>query len=596
MSTGYNVTNIRTLLTEGFTDEELRRLCYDVLDFRPVHNKLARGTGKEEIIDRLVEYAGQYLLFDTLLGLAQKHNPLRYAQHGPYYQEPRHVFISYKHHVEPDASLAAYLHQALSEAGHHVFIDQMIAVGMEWAAEIYRQIEACDFMVVLLSAASVSSEMVAEEVEHAAQCNRQSGKAHLLPVRVNYGEPLPYPLDSYLGKLQYAEWREQADHARLAQQLLDAITGIQNLPSPTLQPSLNFPANELSSPLPYADPRFVESLREPSGAVDLEESEFYIKRKGDELLHRQLVNSSGTTTTIRASRQTGKTSLLIRGLAEAEGNEARIIDVDLQATEKRYLESLDAFLRYLADLIILRLWLDSSRVDKAWQSSLGAPDKISYLLESYVLPEIDTRIVLAIDEADQLLPTSFHDTFFGLLRFWHNRRASKKLWKQLDIVMVISSEPQLLISNTNQSPFNVGLTIRLDDFDEAQVRDLNRRYYSPLLEADIPAFMESLGGHPYLTRKILYTMVTEQLTWAQLLPIIATDASPVGDHLRHYLLLILPYPELQEALKQIIFHGKCPDEEMYYRLSRAGLMTGPDRRTCRFRCRIYEEYLRDKLR
>lgn len=52
----YNLTNIRTLLTKGFTDEELRRICFDVPDFRAVYDSLGRNTGKAEIIDRLLEY------------------------------------------------------------------------------------------------------------------------------------------------------------------------------------------------------------------------------------------------------------------------------------------------------------------------------------------------------------------------------------------------------------------------------------------------------------------------------------------------------------------------------------------------------------
>jgi hypothetical protein len=73
------------LLTEGFTDEELRRLCYDVLDFRPVYDQLAQDTGKAKIIDRLIEHADRKLQMETLLTWAKKRNPTRYEKHQPYY-------------------------------------------------------------------------------------------------------------------------------------------------------------------------------------------------------------------------------------------------------------------------------------------------------------------------------------------------------------------------------------------------------------------------------------------------------------------------------------------------------------------------------
>ncbi|MCP4707755.1 MAG: hypothetical protein GY869_03950 [Planctomycetes bacterium] len=46
----YNWQNIRAMLTEGFTPEELRRLCYDKPDFKPVYHQLAQNTGKTKII------------------------------------------------------------------------------------------------------------------------------------------------------------------------------------------------------------------------------------------------------------------------------------------------------------------------------------------------------------------------------------------------------------------------------------------------------------------------------------------------------------------------------------------------------------------
>lgn len=84
IASDYNLWNIRTLLNEGFTDAELRRLCYDEPKFRPVYDELAQGTGKAKIIDHLLEYAERKLQFDHLLALVRKLNPDRYEKHQPY--------------------------------------------------------------------------------------------------------------------------------------------------------------------------------------------------------------------------------------------------------------------------------------------------------------------------------------------------------------------------------------------------------------------------------------------------------------------------------------------------------------------------------
>jgi hypothetical protein len=85
MTKRYDLPNIRALLIQGFTDEELRRLCYDVPHFRPVYDELARNTGKATIVDRLLEYAEAKILLDDLLTLAQALNQAQYKQHYPYF-------------------------------------------------------------------------------------------------------------------------------------------------------------------------------------------------------------------------------------------------------------------------------------------------------------------------------------------------------------------------------------------------------------------------------------------------------------------------------------------------------------------------------
>jgi serine/threonine protein kinase len=507
----------------------------------------------------------------------------------------KQVFISYKRGAEPDEPLAKRVYAALGQAGHRLFIDQNMKIGVEWAREIERQIEASDFLMVFLSEASMNSEMVAKEVEHAHRHYQRTGRARLLPVRVHYSGALPYSLSPYLDQIQQAVWQNDADTEPLIAQLLDAVNHFAPLPAPAPQPAI--PASDLArpvSPKPAADLRFIESLREPSGAARLR-SPFYIEREGDERLQRQLSKPYGTTTTIRAPRQTGKSSLLIRSIAQAQAQGSKAVSIDLQPVEEHYLESMDSFLRYFTTLLVTKLRLDVRQVDKAWESPLGAPDKTTYLMEEYILPQFDTKMILAIDEADRLLRTSFHDSFFGLLRFWHNNRAMNELWDKLDIVMVISTEPHLLIKDVSQSPFNVGSKIVLEDFDFLQVRELNQRYRSPLDEPELQLLMDFLNGHPYLTRKALYTIITEQITWEHLTAIATTQHSPFGDHLHRYLWLLRDQPQLRDALKQIIARGRCSDEVLFYRLSQAGLVKGSDSSHCMCRCRLYTEYLRDKL-
>jgi hypothetical protein len=505
------------------------------------------------------------------------------------------IFISYKRDTEPDQMLAEHLYTALGQAGHRVFIDQTMKVGIEWAREIDQQIEASDYVVVLLSDTSVNSEMVAKEVEYAYRQNQRTGKSRLLPIRVRYPALLPYSLSPYLDQIQQAAWQSDLDTERLIVQILDAVSHFMPLPSPEPQPTLI--ARETARPAPprpVADLRFIETLRDPFGTVRLR-SEFYIEREDDERFYRELHKPYGTTTTIRAPRQSGKSSLLIRGVAQAQERGSKIVSIDLQPIEKSYLQNLDMFLQYFAAVIITQLGLDPLEVERAWHGPLGAPDKATHLMEDYILPKANANIVLAIDEADRLLGATFQDSFFGLLRFWNNNRAKSDLWDKLSLVLVISTEPHLLIKDVTQSPFNVGVRIQLEDFGQAQVAELNHRYRSPLEEQEVPALAEFLGGHPYLTCKALYTLMADRLTWEHLRQIAVGAKSPFGDHLRHFLWILRDQPELRDALKQIILHGQCSDEVAFYRLEQAGLVKGADSKNCRCRCQLYDYYFKDML-
>jgi WD40 repeat protein len=84
MTPKYDMSRIRTLLTEGFSDEELRALCFDLPEFKPVYHQLAQNSGKSEIVSRLLEYAERTHQLAKLLELAKAHNPTKYAEAEPY--------------------------------------------------------------------------------------------------------------------------------------------------------------------------------------------------------------------------------------------------------------------------------------------------------------------------------------------------------------------------------------------------------------------------------------------------------------------------------------------------------------------------------
>ena len=516
--------------------------------------------------------------------------------------QAKRVFISYKRAVDPDQRLARLFHKLLSEKGHNAFIDTSMRAGDAWLEMIDQELKASDYLVVLLSEAAANSEMVQAEIKRAFEYRRLQGKPNTLPVRIQYKGLLPYSVDAFLDRLQYVSWDHDADDQRVTAEILSAIEGRLPDKKPVKAQTIldgalvdgRIVADDvtLHPPLPEFDPRFLDELEAPGGAVKLRDH-FYIEREQDQKLRGEILKS-GTTTSIRAARQSGKSSLLVRGIHHARQQGAKIAHLDVQRVDQDNIKSSDAFLRYLAEFIVRKLRLDPAEVARSWQGSLGSQDKLTYLMEDYVLPECDPFIVLAMDEVDRLLHTAFYKDFFALLRSWHNSRAIDPLWDKLNIILAISTEPYLLIPDSSQSPFNVGLKINLVDFDRSQVRDLNALHGSPVRESDFPQFFELFSGHPYLTRKALYTLVTERMGWDSLNASAGEDQGPFGDHLRRYHWLLRNEPDLRTALKEIIRSSRCSNDMTRFRLLRAGLVKG-EGDICMCRNDLYRKYFKDKL-
>ncbi|HWQ35235.1 MAG TPA: AAA-like domain-containing protein [Blastocatellia bacterium] len=207
-------------------------------------------------------------------------------------------------------------------------------------------------------------------------------------------------------------------------------------------------------------------------------------------------------------------------------------------------------------------------------------------------------VVWGLDEIDRLFTCAFGSEIFGLFRSWHNKRAldPEGPWQRLTLAIAYATEAHLFITDLNQSPFNVGTRLQLEDFTCAQVAQLNELYGSPLKdEAEVARFFRLLSGHPYLVRRGLHEMVTNNLSFAALEAAAAHDEGPFGDHLQRLLLSLSRDAELCEVVRQTLRGNPCASPDSFYRLRSAGLVTGESTRDLRLRCQLYAAWLERHL-
>lgn len=298
------------------------------------------------------------------------------------------------------------------------------------------------------------------------------------------------------------------------------------------------------------------------------------------------------TITIKGPRQVGKSSLLEKTILTALEKKKQVIFLDFQQFDAAALKEPNQFYPQFCHWV----WRESGARSKPLNypdQELGHVQRTSYFIQEMVA-SLNTPVVLAMDEVERLFASEFRSDFFGMLRSWHNGRRRNSTWRQLDIVLVTSTEPYLFIDNDKQSPFNVGEVIELGDLRREDITDLNRRHGTPLSPAEEEQLVSLIGAHPYLIRRALFLVASRRIDARTLFLTADEDYGPFGDHLRTLLFHLHDKRELIEGMRQVIRHGQCADDRIFHRLRGAGLVSRGGKGLAP-RCRLYADFFRRRL-
>jgi DNA-binding SARP family transcriptional activator len=277
--------------------------------------------------------------------------------------------------------------------------------------------------------------------------------------------------------------------------------------------------------------------REPATGALPVDSPYYIDRAADTEFQAAIARRDSLVL-VKGARQMGKTSLLARGLQQASEAGARIVLTDFQMLNAPQLQSVDTLFQTLAHWMALQLEVDTLP-GEVWNRGCGPSINFELYLRRQVLSQLAAPLVWGLDEADRLFPYEFASEVFALFRSWHNRRALDRTgpWGRLTMVITYATEAHLFITDLNQSPFNVGTRVTLEDFTRGQVADLNQRYGSPLRDdAEVTRFFGWVGGQPYLAHRAIQVMAVQELDLASFEAQSERETGIFGDHLRRRIL------------------------------------------------------------
>lgn len=339
-------------------------------------------------------------------------------------------------------------------------------------------------------------------------------------------------------------------------------------------------------------------LKIPGDAVDLA-CPFYIERPPLETDCYRVVLRPGSLIRIRSPRRMGKTSLFNRILAYASTNGCKTARINLRQAEKLKFASLDTFLRWFCTNVSRQV-NQEPRLDAYWDEESGSMISCTLYFQEYlleVLDQTDVNLVVGLDEIDWI----FHypeiaTEFLPLLRSWHDEANVQPIWKRLRLVMAHSTEIYLSL-NVNQSPFNVGLPIKLPEFNQQQVQKLAQLHELSWLHSEVvEKLMSLIGGHPYLVRLALYNFARQSVTLEQFLQESPTHAGIYSEHLRGHLGHLEQHPDLVDALKQVVMADSpiLLEWRCVYQLESMGLIKLEGNKV-KPSCKLYRQYFSNQL-
>jgi hypothetical protein len=316
------------------------------------------------------------------------------------------------------------------------------------------------------------------------------------------------------------------------------------------------------------------------------DSPYYIRRPADEEFH-QAVARRTSIVLVKGPRQVGKSSLLARALHKARQENASVVFTDIQALGSEDLRSADTFYQALARSIADQIAVKPP-VPTTWNEHDSPNTNFSRYVQRTVLSAGQGSVLWGLDEVDRLLGREYAVDVFGLFRSWHNRRALDPAgpWRRLTLALAYATEPHLLITDVNQSPFNVGVRVELEDLTGAEVVALNECYGSPLGAAALARLGALVGGHPYLLQ-CAFPELARGTTLEVMETNAARESGPLGEHLRHVRQLLQRDPAIERAMNEVLRTGTCPGRDSFYRLRSAGLIQGLSPSAAHPRCGLY---------
>ncbi|MBX9258940.1 AAA-like domain-containing protein [Desmonostoc muscorum CCALA 125] len=333
----------------------------------------------------------------------------------------------------------------------------------------------------------------------------------------------------------------------------------------------------------------------PDGPVPLD-SPFYVDRPPiEELVYRE-VTQPGSLIWIRAPREMGKSSLVLRLLAFAQMQGYRTVNLNCNQIDASCLTDLNKLLRSLFWRAATELGIDP-KLDDSWNDDIGSKLSCTLYLQSYLLKQSESPVVFVLNEIDSFFEhPQIAQELFACLRSWYEAAQQDINLQKLRLVVVYSTDVYVW-KDINHSSLNIGLPIRLNEFTKEQVEYLARRHGLNWSSGnEITRLMSLVGGHPALIRIGLYYLCCQGITLENLIEEAIANGGIYRYHLWRHWAILQEKPNLAKAYAEVVTRTQnfSLNPVDAYKLESLGLIRYQSDRILP-RCELYRAYFEKQL-
>lgn len=290
--------------------------------------------------------------------------------------------------------------------------------------------------------------------------------------------------------------------------------------------------------------------------IDPVRSKYDIEREPKESQCLETILQPGSFLRIKGPQNMGKTRLLNRVLVkvkEDKEDDCQIVILNWQnefdsTTFNNYNEFLKNFCATSEKYLGLR-----NNLDTYWNDYGSANNKTTGYFSQSLLPQIDSQLILVLEEMDLVFDYPLIATeFCGLLRGWHEESKRDKLWQKLSLVIVHSTDKYASLDITNSPLNNIGETIPIEEFTRSEVDQIIQSYDLSLSNEQVENLIALVKGHPFLVNHALKKMAFQSMKLEDILAKADTKESIYRDHLLKLLNILQENPPLKEAFKKVV--------------------------------------------